>query len=72
MQEKDLEKSNLNIIDCLISLNLASSRGDAKKLLAGGGVKVNDEIITDTNYTCPAQNFVLRKGKKTILRVLVK
>ena len=72
MQEKELEKSNLNIIDCLISLNLASSRGDAKKLLAGGGVKVNDEIITDTNYTCPAQNFVLRKGKKTILRVLVK
>ena len=72
MPEIQIDKDNLNIIDCLIATKFAQSRGDAKKLVLGGGVRVNDKIIDNFEYTCPNENFVLKKGKKNILRVIVK
>lgn len=72
MLEKEISKDDLNIIDCLVALNFASSRGDAKKLILGGGVKVNDEVINTIDFNCPSQSFVLKKGKKNIIRVIVK
>ena len=72
MPEVELNKENLNIIDCLVALKFATSRGDAKKLVQGGGVKVNDETITSLDYGCPATDFVLKKGKKNIVKVNVK
>lgn len=72
MPEVELSKENLNIIDCLVALGFASSRGDAKKLVQGGGVKVNDETVSSLDYTCPATDFVLKKGKKNIVKVNVK
>ncbi len=70
--EKEIFSQNLNIIDVLTSLGFAQSRGDAKKLIAGGGIKINDEVIFDIDYICPKENFVLKKGKKNIIRVIVK
>lgn len=72
MLEKSIDAADLNIIDTLIKLELAQSRGDAKKLLAGGGIKVNDAVITDFEFNCPKEPFVLKKGKKNIIRVIVK
>ena len=71
MPEVSINKADLGIIDCLVKLGLASSRGDAKKLILGGGIKVNDETITSLDYTCPSSEFVLKKGKKTIIKVNV-
>ena len=71
MPEAKITKADLGIIDCLVKLGLASSRGDAKKLILGGGIKVNDETITSLDYTCPSSEFVLKKGKKTIIKVNV-
>lgn len=71
MPEAKIAKADLGIIDCLVKLGLASSRGDAKKLILGGGIKVNDETITSLDYTCPSSEFVLKKGKKTIIKVNV-
>ncbi len=72
MQEKEISARYLNIIDVLTGIGFAQSRGDAKKLIAGGGIKINDEVIFDIDYICPKENFVLKKGKKNILRVIVK
>ena len=72
MLEKEVSSENLNIIDILTNLGLAQSRGDAKKLIAGGGIKINDEVIFDIDYVCPKEAFVLKKGKKNIIRVIVK
>ena len=71
MPEAKINKADLGIIDCLVKLGLASSRRDAKKLILGGGIKVNDETITSLDYTCPSSEFVLKKGKKTIIKVNV-
>ncbi len=71
MPEVSVTKDDLGIIDCLVKLEFASSRGDAKKLILGGGIKVNDETVTGLDYICPSSGFVLKKGKKNIVKVNV-
>ncbi|MBQ7977999.1 MAG: tyrosine--tRNA ligase [Clostridia bacterium] len=71
MPEVSLDKNSLNIIDCLVALKFAGSRGDAKKLVLGGGVKVDDVVVDNLEFACPADGFVLKKGKKNIVKVNV-
>lgn len=49
-------------------LGFANSMGDAKKLVRGGGVKVNDEKVDES--FCVKGEFKLSVGKKQ--HVLVK
>ena len=72
MPTMQCDKSNLNIIDCLVALKFASSRGDAKKLVLGGGIKVDDKTVSELDFVCPENGFVLKKGKKNIIKVNVK
>ena len=47
----DLPQSQLeagvNILDLFVNAGLASSKGDVKRLIKGGGAKINDQAITD-------------------------
>lgn len=65
-----------NIIDILVKCGLCKSNGEARRLVEGGGVSVNDEKITATAWTLSAQSlekgeFVLHKGKKNHLKVVI-
>lgn len=66
-----------NIIDILVKCGQAKSNGEARRLVEGGGVSVNDDKVTNIGYTLSAEvaqkgEFVLHKGKKVHLRVVVK
>ncbi|MCH5151294.1 MAG: tyrosine--tRNA ligase [Clostridiales bacterium] len=66
-----------NIIDVLVKCGQCKSNGEARRLIEGGGVSVNDEKITASAWTLPADiiakgEFVLHKGKKVHLRVVIK
>ena len=66
-----------NIIDILVKCGQAKSNGEARRLVEGGGVSVNDDKITDLAYTLSVDvaakgEFVLHKGKKVHLRVVIK
>ncbi|MCH5153005.1 MAG: tyrosine--tRNA ligase [Clostridiales bacterium] len=66
-----------NIIDILVKCGQCKSNGEARRLVEGGGVSVNDEKITAPAWTLPKQilskgEFVLHKGKKVHLRIVVK
>ena len=66
-----------NIIDILVKCGQAKSNGEARRLVEGGGVSINDDKVADIAYTLPAEvaakgEFVLHKGKKVHLRVVVK
>ena len=57
------------IIDLLVQSELASSNGEAKKLVQWWGIYVNEEKIEDIAYTISLSNAIngiilLRKGKK--------
>lgn len=61
-----------DILSVLIATKLAGTRGEARRLVEGKGVRINDETIESYDYTPTKTDFILRKGKKTVLHVLVK
>jgi tyrosyl-tRNA synthetase len=58
------------VVDLLASAGVTSSKGEATRLIRGGGIYVNDRRITDEkehltpDQAIEGQVFVVRKGKK--------
>jgi len=65
--------ANKNIVDLLVAVGVAKSKGEAKRLIDGGGVKVGEETVSAYGYEISdsdvANGFILHKGKKVHLRV---
>jgi len=60
------------LLDILIKTNLASSRGEGRRLIDQKAVKINDEVVTDAMFKiekkdCPA---VLKKGKRFFIKII--
>ncbi|MBQ7492032.1 MAG: tyrosine--tRNA ligase [Clostridia bacterium] len=68
--------AGITILDLLVKTGLAPSKGEARRLVQQGGVTANDEKISafDRVFTATdfAGDFILKKGKKTFHRVIVK
>ncbi len=67
----------ITILDLMVKTKLAPSKGEVRRLVQQGGVMVNDEKITafDRAFTVAdiqAGDFIIKKGKKTFHRVVVK
>ena len=43
-------ESGIAIIDALVGLGFATSRGEAKRLIAGGGARVDGVAVTDETH----------------------
>ena len=62
-------------IDLLVEAGLATSRGEAKRAIQGGGVRVGDRKVDDLGETVRTEDaidgrvVVLRKGKKRVALV---
>ncbi len=56
-------------VDLLIAAGLCKSKGEARRLIQEGGVKLNEEKLTDPMATLPEGEFVLHKGKKVHVAV---
>ncbi len=65
--------TSTRLADIMCEIGLAASKGEAKRLIEGGGVRIGDEKISDFNYTVSDEilekGFVLHKGKKVHVRV---
>ena len=63
--------SDKNILDLLVELNFVQSKGEAKRLIQGGGVKINGEKISDTAFVVtPAMDAVLQAGKRKFAKLV--
>ncbi|MEG1646457.1 MAG: tyrosine--tRNA ligase [Clostridia bacterium] len=64
-----------SIVDVLIACNLCASKGEARRLLAGGGVKIGDDKA-DENCVLSKEalnvGVILHKGKKIHIKVTSK
>ena len=54
---------------------MAPSKGQARTLIAQGGITLNDEKVTDTNYQLSDKDFkegyaILKKGKKVFNKLI--
>jgi tyrosyl-tRNA synthetase len=60
------------VVDLLISLGLAASKGEARRLVEGGGVAIDGEKVIDSDLELAFEevdNKVIRKGRKTFIKV---
>lgn len=69
MQSKEVVSDN--IIDCLVEVGFAKSKGEARRLIEGGGVSVDDTKVSGFDVVLPTE-FILHKGKKAHLKVVIK
>ena len=64
-----------SILDIIVKAGITTSKGQAKTLIAQGGITLNDVKIEDINYQLKDDDFsegyaILRKGKKTFVKIL--
>ena len=69
MPTTKLENTNISIVDAIVLSKIAPSKGQARTLINQGGISLNDEKISDINYTLSDKDFedgyaILKKGKK--------
>lgn len=69
MPSTQLESIATRIVDAIVLVGMAPSKGQAKTLIAQGGITLNDKKIEDENYILSESDFkdgyaILRKGKK--------
>lgn len=65
------------VSDLLVAAGLAKSKGEAKRLIEGGGVSINDLKISNAFAEIPDEErekgeFILHKGKKAHLKIIIK
>ena len=60
----------MTLVDLVISTGLAQSKGEARRIIEGGGIYLQNIRVTDTRHTISlpdaieGQAFILRKGQK--------
>ena len=74
--EDQLTEGKIGLLSLMVACKLATSNGDARKNVAGGGVSVNDEKITDVKFEITREmlkeGVKLRKGKKVFHKAILK
>ncbi len=75
MPVKEISKDTQTVIDVLVALNICKSRGEARRLIEGGGVSINEDKINVNDVSLEkylqAGEFILHKGKKVHFKVVL-
>lgn len=66
----------INILDALVMTDLAPSKGEARRLVAQGGIAVNNEKIDAIDFAITEKDLddgkiIIKKGKKTYHRLKI-
>ena len=71
----ELEEFNIApdswICQVLVDTKLVNSTSQARRDIKGGAVKIDQKAVSDANYKFTTGEFVLQKGKKNFVRILV-
>ena len=77
LSSADFADGDMDILSLLVKTELAPSRSDARRAVEQGGVSVADEKVTDIKTAYNADSFgadglVVKRGKKKLVKVIVK
>ncbi len=67
--------ATIDACELLVRLNLASSKGEARRSVEGRAVEINGERVTDSKMQVPLNvggEFIVRSGKKKFAKVRVR
>ena len=73
MEETVNIDDNTNLMDLLVSSKIAPSKSEARRLIVGNGISINNNKIIDPNILIKdltnEQSLIVSKGKKTHIKV---
>ena len=71
MEEHKISQA-LSITDILVDSGLATSKSEARRLIAGGGVKVDEQIVEDSEQMIEpsSEGVLIQKGKRHFVRII--
>ena len=69
IEERSITGAPLGIGAVLKAVGLASSGGDATRLIDGGGVRVDSSVVSDKGLKLEAGTYVVQVGKRRFVRV---
>ncbi len=77
LTDEDFTDGAITVIDLLAKTGLAASKSEARRLIQQGGVLIGEDKITAFEATVakeaiPEDGIIVKKGKKTFHRVVVK
>ncbi|MCL2169494.1 MAG: tyrosine--tRNA ligase [Defluviitaleaceae bacterium] len=61
----------MTILDLLVWAKFAPSKSEARRAVQQGGASVDGEKVTDIGHVVTAHEFLLQKGKKDIVKIVV-
>ena len=73
VEEFKIDDNNLefNILDLILKVNFAPSKGEARRLITQGGVSINGNKIADFNYTIKLNDgMILKVGKRKFIKFI--
>ena len=69
IEERTISGAPMGISAVLKAVGLASSGGDAARLIDGGGVRVDSSVVSDKALRLGAGTYVVQVGKRKFVRV---
>ena len=77
LEESHFMEGNIDILGILVTAGMAASRSEARRAVEQGGVTIKGEKVTDVKkgYSMDeiaAEEFIVKKGKKSFKKIVVK
>ncbi len=70
IEEKTIDAGTYKLVDLLVETNLAASKGEAKRLIEQGGVKIGGDKVSSVSAEIQLkEEILLQVGKRKFLRV---
>lgn len=73
LTDDDFENGAITVIDAMVKAGLVKSKGEARRLIAQGGVSVNDAKVSSIDEVitaeAAAEGAVIKKGKKIFHKI---
>ena len=74
--ENEIDEKGINIIDLLTKMDLASSKGEARRLILQGGISVNSKKVENIEFNIEKKllkdGCTVKKGKKVFKKAVLK
>ena len=72
MKRISLQYNEMNICDLLVAIQFAKSKSEAKRLIMGKGIKINQKFIEDINLIVSLEEEkIIQLGKNRFLKVMM-
>ena len=67
-----LNRHVISVIDLVRSAGFANSNSEARRLIEGGGVKINSSAVSNIDFVLPDNTeFVIQKGKNKFRKIVI-